>query len=151
MGQTGQSASGYRILQARKVAIIGRLGAPICHYIQVHATVVRVEGFKGGGDYRLEVTKVGTRDLSKPIRMEFWDATHEVPRDQIARYAQVHGRKPGQLTAEEVRGLEEGYVGKQYVLLVYETGRFHEAAPEELGIQAGQMEGYDFNTHGTRG
>lgn len=132
-----------------RIEVIGALGVPICHYVEVEATVARKNSAKGNGDYRLDVTKVDGRALPEPLRMEFWDSTYEVPADDFARYEQLHGTRKDILTDKDCDGLDVGYVGKKFTLLVYESGQFHDPPSEEMDKyeDSRQLAGWGFSTN----
>jgi hypothetical protein len=103
-----------------KYQVIGELGVPIGHLVEVHARFT----YGKYTEYCLEVSRIGSRILDTPIRMEFDDSTYEVPSDNSARYEQVYGKKTGSFSDTQIKELRKGWIGKEYDLAVYETGSF---------------------------
>jgi hypothetical protein len=112
--------------------IIGRLGLPLGTVTPVIAEVVRGYDLREKqyqGHYLLAIHHVGAQALPGRLVMDFEDRTYEVPRDQFARYEQLHGEKAHQLERNDIPALDAGYVGRNVNLIVYETGSFRGIPP----------------------
>ena len=79
------------------------------------------------GAYLLSVTHVGDKRLATPVNLRFVaapGASIKFARDGFELYELKTGKKTGSLTGTKIEELEEGYVGKNVKLTVYEVGEF---------------------------
>jgi hypothetical protein len=109
---------------------IGALGLPLGTVAEIRVTVfagreLRMKRYDG--EYLLRVTHVNGNELSEPQFVEF--GVPAFLRKGLARtphelYEIRHGRKAASLDDRQIERLERGYVGKEFKLTAYETGRF---------------------------
>lgn len=116
----------------------GLLGARLGRCVKVQGRIVRgAEGkSRTGGLYRLQAAHVDGKALPAPIEFEFEPHSAAVeaalPSDEASLLKSRKGTKPaGGDRAEQIRELEQGYVGRTVSVLAYETGGF-EGVPEGL-------------------
>ena len=132
---------------------IGALGLPLGTVARVRATVVSGEELRDkshASEYVLRVTHVNGTELAEKPLCDFGVPAYL--RKGLARtphelYEMKHGRKAEELTSEQVRRLERGYVGKEFVLDAYETGSFG-GIPKNMpdDVPLWQDRGFGFRT-----
>lgn len=86
---------------------------------------LRMKGF--AGQYLLKIVSLNGKELKSPPTMRFsvpGFAFAEIASNQFALYKlKMHEEAKG-LTSDEIKALEEGYVGKLVKLVAYESGGF---------------------------
>ncbi len=144
----------YRTLNGDTV-IVGQLGVPLGTVVQVDATVVLGRSPKSNKDvhseYLLKVSKVASSVLSDPPKCRFWSHSWDrvkLAPDVFSLYELKKGKKTGKLSDAQIAELEQGYVGQEYHLLVYEEGVFS-GIPNNLpkDYLSWQDRSFGFSTH----
>jgi len=115
-----------------RYTVIGRLGVPLGTAVLIEGEIVSGADLNDKvhqSDYLLRVRKVGDQPLADPITMDFVcppyaPANGEMPRDTFERYESVHHKKASRLYEDDIKALNEGYVGETFRILAYESGRF---------------------------
>jgi hypothetical protein len=124
------AARPIRVEPLRELSVIGQLNLPLGTVTDVGATIISGEELNDKAHqsaYLLRVSRIGGRVLDKPMVMEF-----EVPsfisvdlaNDVFDLYELKHGERIGSLQPEQIKEIEQGYVGRTVQLIVYETGSF---------------------------
>lgn len=134
--------------------VIGKVGIPLGKVATVLATVVDGDSLRTKsheGSYLLRIVEVnGTKLDSKPI-IEFALAPGsdvKLANGDFALYELKNGEKAESLTSEQIEKLKKGYVGKSFLLQVYELGYFSgipQNMPKE--VRAWQDSGFGFRTY----
>jgi len=142
------------LLDLNDVPVKGELGVPLGKSVRVQAVVVDGEVLKDkyhSCDYLLKVTSVNGVPLDSQPIMDF-SLDHamdvELAENNFALFLLKNNDEVSSLTADQVRELQIGYVGKEVSLWVYETGGFSgmpSDTPENSYIW--QDRGYGFYTH----
>ena len=134
--------------------VIGKIGVPLGEVVWIEATVIagrelRLKRYSGR--YLLKVTSAKGKLLPEPQIMEFgvsgFSKVKNLPNESFGLYKMRHGKKPKSLNSEQIKQLEQGYVGKKVALQVYETGVFSgipKSLPEGM---VWQDTGYGFFSH----
>jgi len=139
-------------LQSRPV--IGSLGIPLGTVAEIKAKIVtgrEIGDKRHAGRYVLRVTEVDGKAREEGPMMDF-----EVPAfvnahiaaDELALYKLKEGKDAGSLNKEEIADLEKGYVDRQVLLAVYESGEFGgipRNLPKDVPVWQGRA--FSFNTH----
>ena len=133
--------------------ITGRLGVPLGTLVTIDATVISGSsiGSKGAqGQYLLRVDRVDGRPLSPPPVLEFYTMfvddrmpTHVLDWSDDRRNGGE--RSTTAPTADQLRTLEGGYVGRSFHVRAYEVGQFS-GAPTNLRDVYWQDHGFLFGT-----
>lgn len=142
------------VVDLNQLPVIGNLGAPLGKSVSIQAVVVDGETLKDkyhSCDYLLKVTSVNGVPLESQPIMDF-SLDHAIDvrlaEDNFALFLLKNNDVASSLTADQVRKLQTGYVGKEVSLWVYETGGFSgmpSDTPEDSAIW--QDRGYGFYTH----
>ncbi len=123
-------AEALTIADLNERQVIGQLGVPLGTVVEIKATVVAGDELRRKqyqSAYLLRVTEVDGRALESPPVMTFsvWgSARGKLARNDFELHKMKTGKKVGSLNQEQVETLQQGYVGKQMRLVVYEIGRF---------------------------
>ena len=132
---------------------IGALGLPLGTVAEIRATVVPGSslGDKGHqGVYLLRVTHVNGRELPDPPLIEFGVPAYlrkGLARTPFELYEMKYHREAPELDDKQTARLEQGYVGKEFHLTAYETGRYS-GIPQNMprDIPLWQDRGFHFST-----
>ena len=128
---TTQPSADIPISQLRSAEVIGDLGIPLGTVAEIRATVfagreLRLKRY--ASVYLLRVTSVNGRKLEHPVLIEFRAGSEwtELPlvHNSFELYEMKKGVKASSLDDDEEQQLEKDYVGREFRLIVYETGRF---------------------------
>ena len=133
--------------------VIGQLGVPLGTVVEIKATVVAGDDLRRKqyqGAYLLRVTDVDGRLLESPPVMTFFVPGFsgvKLARNNFELHEIKTGAKVGSLNQEQVEKLQQGYVGKEMRLVVYEIGQFT-GMPKELpnDVLSWQDVGFGFRT-----
>jgi hypothetical protein len=120
---------------------------------RIRAVVVsgRELGDKGhSGQFLLRVTHVDGRELADKPLCEFGVPAYlrkNLARTHFELYEMKYGRRARELTDGQEDALERGYVGKEFILDVYETGSFS-GIPRNMpdDVPLWQDRGFGFRT-----
>lgn len=83
------------------------------------------------GIYMMKIKEVNGNSLKEPFTLEFIDETGEFPTENFALYKKIHRREAeNDLSSDEIKKMEKDYVGKTFIVLAYESGKFV-GTPEE--------------------
>ena len=142
-----------RVEPLHELSVVGKLGLPLGTVTDVRATVMAGRELNDKGhqsDYLLRVTHVAGRGLDEPVAMEFSTLQFvnlPLAENTFQLYEMKHGKKARGLDSTQIRKLEEGYVGKNVRLVVYETGGFS-GIPAGLppDVPSWQDRGFGFST-----
>lgn len=110
--------------------ILGELGAPLGTVVEVRASIVagsELQSKRHQGCYLLRITEVDGHPLAVPAVMEFTVpgfAGVQLASNDSDLYELKTGTKAGTLEPAQIERLREGYVGRQVLLAVYETGQY---------------------------
>jgi hypothetical protein len=130
------------------LSVVGRLGLPLGTVTDVRSTVISGRELHEKGyqsSYLLRVTHVAARGLDEPVVMEFSTrGNSELANDVFDLYELKHGEKARGLDSKQIEKLEEGYVGKDLRLVVYETGGFS-GIPADLPPEVGSWQDRSFH------
>lgn len=139
-------------LNHRKV--IGRLGVPLGVAVEIDATIVSGDTLRmkvHSGRYLLKVETVQSKPVNESLILTF-----EVPPfvdaplaiDHVSLVKLKRGKISEKLNSQQIKLLEQGYVGQRFRLLVYETGSFT-GIPSDLPSDAPiwQDTGFHFATY----
>jgi hypothetical protein len=116
---------------APSVQMSGRLGLTLGTEARIEVEIVRAEDVKMptlAGGYLLRVLRVNDRDLTgKPVFQYTADKTlaRKLPKDSFELHRMKTGKDVDELTMEQLKVAEDGYVGRKLTLVASET----EAAP----------------------
>lgn len=119
----------------------GRLGLPFKTKASLEVEVVRAEDVGKEnlvGDYLLRVLRVDSVELkSKPL-FQFKTAAGvpALPADVFALYKQITGKSVEEIPEEEVKRVEEGFVGKKLTCQATEIEGVRNAAIQKEGGKA---------------
>jgi len=110
--------------------VIGQLGVPLGTAVEINATVVAGDELRRKqyqSAYLLRVTEVDGRALELPPVMTFFVpgfSSVKLARNDFELHKMKTGAKARTFTREQIEALQQGYVGQQMGLVVYEIGRF---------------------------
>jgi hypothetical protein len=76
------------------------------------------------GSFLFKIKSIDSTGLPEAIMMEFKDETGKFPNGVFQLYKYVKGKEAGVISSEETTQLKKGYVGKQFMIVAYETGEF---------------------------
>ncbi len=110
--------------------VLGELGVDLGVAVRVKGVVIAGHelGFKAAeGRYFFRVTEVEGKKPEAPLVMALSKEMYQSGplADNPYNLSVIkYGKKHEELTAKEKQELEEGYVGKEFQVVVYETGKF---------------------------
>ena len=133
--------------------VIGQLGVPLGTVVEIKATVVAGDDLRKKlyqGAYLLRVTEVDGRGLESLPVMTFFVpgfSSVKLARNDFELHKMKTGKKVSSLNQEQIETLQQGYVGQQMRLVVYEIGRFA-GIPKQLpnDVMSWADVGYGFST-----
>ncbi|MEY3395329.1 MAG: hypothetical protein RL346_1565 [Verrucomicrobiota bacterium] len=133
--------------------VIGELGVPLGEVAAVQATIVDGDTLRtkeDSGTYRLKITKVNGVELDSQPIMEF-SLDHapdvQLPDNHFSLYRLKNKQEANELSGDQIKELQAGYVGESVDLLVYETGGFSGMPDLPDDTDLWQARGYGFRTH----
>lgn len=146
------------------VNIVGRIGVHLGKAVVVDVVVAADDrsGTKASeGRYFLQVRNVDGVPLKSRVFMPFevrggnldgddpfGGGGFSIPTNSFELYRQKNGRNAKELSSNEIRELEKGFIGRNYKLLAYETGMFSgvpKGLPKNYPVWQGR--GFSFSTH----
>lgn len=116
----------------RSRPVVGDLGVPLGTVVEIVATVfdgdeLQMKAF--ADRYLLRITTVDSKQLAKPLTLDFFLHRGGRPiglaRDTSELLEQKRLENGKELNEEQIRRLEDGYVGKTVRLLAYESGMYN--------------------------
>jgi len=136
-----------------RVKVIGKLGCQLGNVVEIEGIIVAGSELKRKdlqSEYLIRVDKVDGKLLSSAPTMRFHVRSFHgvsLASDAFSLYKLKKGKKAGQLSDNDIRELEKGYVGKQVRLLVWEQGCFG-GIPSNMppGAIYWQDHGFSFQT-----
>ena len=146
------------------VNIVGRIGVHLGKAVVIDVVVAADDqsGSKASeGHYFLQVKTVDGVPLKTKVFMQFevrggnlhgddpfGGGSFSIPTNSFELYRLKNGRNAKELSSNEIRELEKGFIGKQYKLLAYETGMFSgipKALPTNYPVW--QDRGFSFSSY----
>lgn len=74
--------------------------------------------------FLFKIASVDSIKLSEPIIIDFQDETGSFPNNTFDLYEYLYGKKVGTISYETNTEIRKKYVGKEFVIVAYETGKF---------------------------
>lgn len=136
------------------IQVIGKLGVPLGKVATVRATVVDGDSLRtkaDSGSYLLKITEVNGIKLDTQPIVDFALAPGsnvKLANGNFALYELKTGEEAKSLTSEQIEKLKKDYVGKSFLLQVYELGGFTGIPanmPKEVAVW--QDTGFHFQTY----
>jgi hypothetical protein len=105
-----------------------RLNVPFGTLVKLRIKIVNGEELDlvyYSGKYVIKILEVDTCKLENPIIMEFEDKTDKLPTNEFDLYKMLNGKEiKGGLSSDIISKMNQEYVGKEYFVVAYESGKF---------------------------
>ncbi len=110
-----------------KIELTTKLGIPFGNI-----TKLEVEVYDGDsllwktyqGTYLLKINSINNKPLSDTLILRFTDETKTLSSNDFGFFQLIYKRKTGSISYEQAEKIRKKYVGKKFIFMAYETGKF---------------------------
>ena len=130
-----------------RLVIEERLPVPFGTVVKMKVIIVDGEELNDKGhqsSFLLKVMSVDGITLSKPVIIEFEDETGKFPNGVFELYKYLKGKEAHSISSEESDKIKKKYVGKEFDIAGYETGKFT-GIPRGYGKYQPERQDYGFH------